>query len=261
MTVHIDLPTTFDGRHWLARWDAQQAGYLPDREARFNVMLDVLDVLLPPTFTALDLCCGPGSLSQRLLMRFPAAKVIALDLDPVLLALGQAALGDMGGRLHWADGNLMDETTLFTAVGTQPIDAVLSTTALHWLPDDVLARVYQQLGSMLRPGGVLLNGDNLNFPPERPTAQRVSDVLTERLRAAEFQGRGVEDWEQWWAALAAEPGLDSLLAERAERLNWHSNKETPTSIVTHEQALRAAGFSEVGPIWQHLDNMVLLAIR
>jgi trans-aconitate methyltransferase len=56
---------------WLRRWDAQQEGYVPEREARFTAMLDALADLLPASFTALDLACGPGSISQRLLARFP----------------------------------------------------------------------------------------------------------------------------------------------------------------------------------------------
>jgi trans-aconitate methyltransferase len=63
-----------DWRSWLARWDAQQTGYLPDREARFTVMFDTLEVLLPAGFTALDVACGPGSLSRRLVARFPEAR-------------------------------------------------------------------------------------------------------------------------------------------------------------------------------------------
>jgi trans-aconitate methyltransferase len=55
---------------------------------------------------AIDLACGPGSLSQRLLQRFPQARVIAVDVDPVLLALGRGALGTVGGRLRWVDADL-----------------------------------------------------------------------------------------------------------------------------------------------------------
>lgn len=91
-----------DWRGWLQRWDAQQEGYVPEREARFSAMFDVLAELLPASFVAVDLGCGPGSLSQRLLTRFPAAQAIALDMDPVMLALGQGALGTAGGRLRWA---------------------------------------------------------------------------------------------------------------------------------------------------------------
>ncbi len=36
------------------RYDQQQSTYLPDREQRFTVMLDVLDTLLPEHFVALD---------------------------------------------------------------------------------------------------------------------------------------------------------------------------------------------------------------
>jgi len=255
------LPPTFDSAAWLARWDAQQAGYLPDREQRFAAMLDIVEVLVAPEFVAVDLCCGPGSLSQRLLERFPLARVIAVDLDPVLLALGQAALGDFGGRLRWAEANLMEPATLPAVLGDRSVDAVLSTTALHWLPDPNLRALYRQLATAIRPGGVLLNGDNLQFPPHQPTLQRASDMLTERMRSRQWNERGVEDWEQWWAALAAEPGTAELLAERERRFGWKATKDQPTSSTLHVDALLAAGFREAGPVWQHLDNLVLLAVR
>jgi len=63
-------PAQVDWQSWLQRWDIQQTGYLSDRGARFKAMLDVLDALLPETFVALDLACGPGAISQRLLARF-----------------------------------------------------------------------------------------------------------------------------------------------------------------------------------------------
>jgi trans-aconitate methyltransferase len=259
--VSMSLPATFDSQGWIARWDAQQGGYLPDREARFDVMLDVLGVLLPPEFVAVDLCCGPGSISQRLLARFPQARVIAIDYDPLLLAIGQSALADGGGRLRWVEGNLLEPETLERALGNQPVDAVLSTTALHWLPDEHLRRVYRQLAKHMPPGGLLLNGDNLQLPASQPTLQRVSDTLTERFRTVAFQERGVADWEQWWAALASEPGLAEILAERERRFSWTTKKEQPTSLATHIEALTAAGFREAGSIWQHLDNIVLMAVR
>jgi trans-aconitate methyltransferase len=259
--LYAPLPATFDSRTWLRRWDAQQAGYLPDREERFTAMLDALDVLLPSEFVAVDLCCGPGSLSERLLARFPQARVIAIDYDPALLALGRAALVTADGRLRWVDGDLMEPATLPTALGSSPVDAVLSTTALHWLPDEDLRRVYQQLADHIRPGGVLLNGDNLQFPASQPTLQHVSDVLTERFRAAAFQARGVEDWEEWWGALAREPGLPALIAERERRFQRQAKKEQPTSVETHIDALTSAGFREAGILWQHLDNMVVMAMR
>jgi hypothetical protein len=71
----------------------------------------------------------------------------------------------------------------------------------------------------------------------------------------------VENWEQWWAALAMEEELAPLLVERERRFWWKVAKDTPTWVETHIDALTSAGFREVGAIWQHLDNMVLMAVR
>jgi SAM-dependent methyltransferase len=250
-----------DWRAWLQRWDAQQTGYLPDREGRFAVMLDILEALLPERFVAVDLCCGPGSISQRLLARFSEAHCIAVDLDPVLLAIGRGLLGDAGGRLKWVESNLLELDQLAEQLGAAQVDAVLSTTALHWLPVEHLVRLYRRLAEIVRPGGVLLNGDHLRFGPDLPTFQQVAERITEQRRAEAFQRRGVEDWQQWWAAVAAEPGFQKLLAERERRFAWRPDSLLAPTAELHEAALRDAGFREVGVIWQNLHNRVVLAIR
>src|SRR6266542_3755094 len=176
----------FDWPVWLQRWDTQQTGYLPDREQRFQAMLDVLAVLLPDSFVALDLACGPGAISQRLLARFPKARCVAVDLDPILLAMGQGVLGTMGDRLRWVEADLMTAEWI-THLGEAQVDAVLSTTALHWLAPEQLIRLYRQLGQMVRPGGVFLNGDNLKFGQHMPTFQRVAEAMKERIREEAFK--------------------------------------------------------------------------
>jgi SAM-dependent methyltransferase len=249
-----------DWAEWLRRWDAQQSAYLPDREERFMAMLDVLHALLPEEFVALDLACGPGAISKRLLERFPRARCVAVDLDPLLLAMGQAVLGDAGGRLRWVTADLADPGWL-NALGEASFDAVLSTTALHWLPVEPLVRLYGDLGNLVREGGVVLNGDNMAFAPYQETLRLLAEAATERQRAEAFDAGGVEDWDEWWAAVAAEPDAAGLLAERTRRFSdVHRDAVAPIFDV-HEAALRDAGFREVGVIWQRLDNRVLLGVR
>src|SRR5262249_19184882 len=138
-----------------------QTAYLPFREERFAIILDVVEQVLGESFVALDLACGPGAISQRLLARFPQARCVALDYDPTLLALGRGALGDMDGRLRWVEADLRDPAWIEQLSETQ-VDAVLSTTALHWLDAGPLARLYGQLGALVRPGGIVLNGDHMS---------------------------------------------------------------------------------------------------
>ena len=259
MSTHAQPAVDWPG--WLRRWDAQQEGYVPEREARFTAMFDALAGLLPASFVALDLACGPGSISQRLLSRFPDARAIAVDMDPVMLAIGRNALGTVDGRLTWIQADLASPDWK-DALGDTQIDAVLSTTALHWLEPDALARLYGDLQGMLRPGGVFLNGDHLAFGPAAPTLARLSErVLHEQWSDASFASRGIETAEQWWEALALEPGVEPLLAERTEILAGKKRHESPPGFDAHMDALHRAGFHEVGTIWQALSNRVLLAVR
>lgn len=251
-----------DWLDWMRRWDAQQQGYVPEREARFTAMFDALAELLPASFVAVDLACGPGSLSRRLLARFPEARTVAVDMDPVMLALGRGALGTMDGRLRWVDADLADAGWM-AALGETRVDAVLSSTALHWLWPNTLTRLYRDLAGLLRPGGLFLNGDNLAYGPASPTFVRLSErALAAQWTDDAFAARGIETAEQWWAALAAdEPGLAPLLAERDELYARKRRQQTPPGYGVHVAALRDAGFHEVGTIWQTLSNRVMMAVR
>jgi trans-aconitate methyltransferase len=173
-SMDSDVEPEIDWQDWLRRWDAQQEGYVPEREARFAAMLNVLDQLLPPSFAAVDLGCGPGSISQRMLARFPTAQAIAVDMDPVMLALGQGALGTAGGRLRWVDADLTSADWTH-ATGASQVDAVLSSTALHWLPAEALSGLYRDLARLLPPGGVFLNADHLPYGPTTPTLAQLSE--------------------------------------------------------------------------------------
>src|ERR687888_1497742 len=75
---------------WLQRWDAQQETYMPDREERFEVLVDLVELVAGPGGRVIDLACGPASLGARILDRLPAATVVGVDADPVLLALARS---------------------------------------------------------------------------------------------------------------------------------------------------------------------------
>src|SRR5262245_4422794 len=259
--MNADVERGIDWVDWLRRWDAQQEGYVPEREARFAAMLDALDALLPASFVALDLASGPGSISQRLLARFPGAHAIAVDIDPVLVAIGRGALGTAGGRLRSTEPHLPSPAWP-PSLGETRLDAVLSTTALHWVEPDPLARLYHDLARLLRPGGLLLNGDHMAFGPASPTAQRLSQsTLDEQWTDSAFAARGIETAEEWWEALAREPAFATLLSERTERFAGKRRQESPPGFDFHVAALRDAGFVEVQTIWQVLSDRVLLAVR
>ena len=158
-----------DWAHWLKQWDRQQQNSFPAREERFNSILDVLGARMRRKFTVLDLGCGPGSLSLRGLRRFPKARFIGVDADPVMLKLGRESVGSVGGRMRWVSADIR-RSDWVTKLPVRRVDAAISTNALHWLPPPKLRRLYRDIHALLLPRGVFLNGDWLTSKDEGPTS-------------------------------------------------------------------------------------------
>jgi SAM-dependent methyltransferase len=249
-----------DWTSWLQRWEAQQSGGLPGREDRFQVMIDFVHEAVGSAPTVIDLGCGPGSLALRLVGRLPGATVLAVDADPLLLELGRRAIGDQEGRIRWIQADLRD-TRWIERIGRR-VDAALSTTALHWLSPAELTGLIGGLASVIRPGGVFLNGDHMTFDPQQAALQRLASRLGEEAARRELEAVGGERWGAWWAAVEAEPGFQALLRERAAA-GWggHPDHRLPAELTFLRAVLLRSGFAEADTIWQRLDNRVLAAIR
>ncbi len=201
-----------------------------------------------PDLLALDLAAGPGSASARLLRRLPGSRSVAVDADPVLLRLGEGAQGDHGGRLRWVQADLRDPAWV-DARGQDTFDAVISTTALHWLTPPEVAQVYRQLAGLLRPGGVLLNGDLLPLPAHLSRIRAAVEAVDERRQAAALAG-GSQAWQDWWDTLRSEPALRDAFAER-DRL-WPGGTGTGQSAWLRERLKRcrshSAGIPSTSPL-------------
>lgn len=259
MTADVDAEREH-WRDWVRRWDAQQEVYIQQRARVFEVMLSLLHHLAGDDITVLDLAAGTGAISARLLVRRPAARSVAVDVDPVLLHLGRHAHGDFDGRLRWVKANLTDPSWV-DKLGQDHFDAVLSATATHWLRPPELAELYRCLATLLVPGGVFLNADHLPLPAHLHRITKTLRAEDER-RQAVASTAGAETWEGWWDALRAESALTDAFAER-DRIfppagRW--DRKSP-DLAFHEAALNEAGFTEAGVVWQDLDERLLLALR
>jgi SAM-dependent methyltransferase len=263
MTSTAEL-TPAAARDWIERWDAQQAGYVPHREERFTALIDAVAAAAGRDDPlVLDLGCGPGSLAARLLDRLPAATVVAIDADPVLLALGQAAAARPG--LRFADLDLREPGWPAALNLDRPADAAVSTTALHWLSPAELAALYAELATVLRPGGVLINGDHLaDDAGDAPTLVRLGDALLDAERQRRYPAgppEQEENWADWWTAVLADPVLAAPVASRGDRSRLPAHHTAQSEFLAmHVSGLRAAGFGEIGTIWQHGASRLLCAV-
>lgn len=130
---------------WSSIYDfplVQRATYRPIHDAVLRALAT------GPGARILDVGCGTGLLAQRLVGEPSVQSVVGCDFSSGMLAHAAARLGGAAkaalvrgdaARLPFADG---------------VFDAVISTEAFHWFPDQEAA--LRELRRVLRPGGRLL---------------------------------------------------------------------------------------------------------
>ena len=142
-----------------------------------------------------------------------------------------------------------------------PVDAALSTTAMHWLSPAEQAGFFARLASLLRPGGLFVNGDHLSFDRDQQRIGAAARALQEEEAGRDAVAHPAETWGEWWHAVESEPGFAALAEERRSRWGGHPDYHSPGQALAMQASLRQAGFSEVGTVWQHYENRVVVAIR
>ncbi len=99
---------------------------------------------IAPDACVLDVGCGTGRVTEALLELVPRGRVLAIDASPAMVALASERLG-VRAQVWCVDALELELE--------QPVDAVFSTAALHWVTDH--ERLWARLAGCLRTGGRL----------------------------------------------------------------------------------------------------------
>lgn len=250
----------FDYDSWTKSWELQQNAHIKNREMRFNFMFEVVEQICGNSPLILDMACGPGSLSGRFLGRFAKGESVGVDYDPVLLTLARKNSRYDHSRVEFIEANLASEDWM-KKLPKRKFNAVLSTTALHWLPEEALRKVYSNIFSLLDEKGVFLNGDHL-YPDSE--SQRLKDLFNDARHSFEkdkFSNGEALSWTDWWEKLSSFDEIKDLMEERKRRYPNSDNHSQNIPLEKHAAFLKEAGFSTVGVGWQDLDNRVLIALK
>jgi trans-aconitate methyltransferase len=161
---------------------------------------DLLEILDPkPGERVLDLGCGTGHLSQQIAER--GATVVGVDADPAMVDQARESYPDLDFRVADARQLNVDE----------PVDAVFSNAALHWIPGEDHDAVLDGVADALGDGG--------RFVAEMGGAGNVA-AITDALQA-ELTARGYPFDHPWYFPTIGEyaPRLEATGFEvRAARL-------------------------------------------
>lgn len=203
---------------------------------RYEEMLSAIAQCLPTTISRiLELGCGTGELSLKILNRCPDAQLVAVDYSPRMLQFAKGKIEAAGYAQRWtgieADfGDWANNPDKF-GIGTG-FDACVSSLAIHHLTDEMKLRLCQRIRASLTPNGWFWNAD---------------PVLPESPALAEIYQAAREEW-------VAQQG--TTLAEIRARMGTsntqgYSSQDQLATLAAQLQMLIAAGFHLVAVPWKY----------
>lgn len=138
--------------------------------------LSQLSELIRSGDTVLDLACGPGPLLLELAALYPDCRFIGADLSrPMLTVLQETSANRKLSNVE----TLCDDVRHLASIPDGSIDLVITTSALHHLPDAAcLQQVFQRVRSLLKADGGLYIFDFGLMKSQRTRDLLVADVAT-----------------------------------------------------------------------------------
>lgn len=140
-------------KDYLARADR-----LPHRGEGEGVLVRDLAGALPGR--VLDLGCGDGRLTALVLSAYPASVALCIDMSPPMLDAATARF-EADERVTLAVHDL-DHELPFDGL----FDAVITSLAVHHVPDERKRTLYAEIAQLLTPGGVFCNLEIVASPTQ-----------------------------------------------------------------------------------------------
>jgi malonyl-CoA O-methyltransferase len=132
-----------------ARFSAAAATYDSHAAIQNEAAEKVIELIksLPVRGRVLEVGCGTGVLTERLVVNLPDAFINAIDVSPAMIRMAQIRLAG-NGRVMWIVGDIDSVRQ------GRPFDLVASSSSLHWITP--LGAAFKNLHSILAEDGYLI---------------------------------------------------------------------------------------------------------
>ena len=203
------------------------------RAAHRALMADLLPFGAGEAFTLVDLGAGTGAAARAVLDRFPQARALLADYSAQMMAQGSIELEPYAGRYEYVEFDLARDDAWPAGIPAR-VDAVISSMAIHHLPDGRKRRLLREILDRLTPGGWFLNYDPVSTPD--PVVAAAWDRVADRRDPAAAAKRHNRTPE--------------------EQLRWENHVRHIIALEPQVAFLREAGFEGVDVYWRELDYAI-----
>ena len=168
---------------------------IPLAQEQIGVMMSILKSRGQPVENFLDLGCGDGILGATVLGEYPSARGIFVDFSEPMLGQARENLGNYAGQLAFENLDYGDPAWVNKVQAYDPFDTIVSGYSIHHQPDVRKREVYQEIFSLLKPGGWFINIEHVSS-----AAQLNIDLFEHHYVSARYaiekQNGGTRTFEQ-----------------------------------------------------------------
>ncbi|MEM7555906.1 MAG: class I SAM-dependent methyltransferase [Cyanobacteria bacterium P01_A01_bin.84] len=217
---------------------------------RYDEMLDTITNCLPQDCQRiLELGCGTGELSLKILRKFPNVEVIALDYSPRMIQFATSKVTEAGYQQRWTgiEADFGDWANNSEVIGTNvdtrkiniKFDACVSSLAIHHLSNGMKLKLAKQVCQSLNSHGCFWNADPVL--PESPAIKEAYHLAREKW--ALEQGKDLSE-------------IRSQLAMNDQSVDYcssygHSAQDQLATLNSHLTMLSKAGFQTIAVPWKY----------
>jgi tRNA (cmo5U34)-methyltransferase len=213
----MDAPKAFS--KWARRYDRSRRQLIPCFDAFYAAAVRALPFAETDAFDVLDLGAGTGLLSAFILEAFPKARLTLVDASTEMLDIARERFHSSPGRIDYVVGDYA------RALPKGEFHAVVSALSIHHLDDGEKLALWREIFTVLRPGGVFVNADQVLGG----TAEKDAFFRDAWLREVKALGVSAAD-----------------LAGALERMR----EDRLSTLEVQLEGLVAAGFDRVGSVFQ-----------
>jgi ubiquinone/menaquinone biosynthesis C-methylase UbiE len=135
---------------------------IPLAQEQIGVMNSILKTRQQPVESFLDLGSGDGILAAAILGEYPAARGVLVDFSEAMLEQAREQLKKYADQLVFENldygfPDWVDRMQVYS-----PFDAVVSGYSIHHQPDERKRQVYEEIFSLLSPGGWFVNIEHVS---------------------------------------------------------------------------------------------------
>lgn len=150
------------GYHWqseshVSGWDQGKTAMAAEREVGFAALLDHLSADPLEPLRVVDLGAGDGKVAEVVLGRYPHASAALVDFSELMITKGVARMAQFQDRYRYVRWDMNEGA--WPAELSEPLDAVVSSAAIHHLTDERKAWLVAEAAQRLKPGGTFANYD------------------------------------------------------------------------------------------------------